>query len=83
MFTGIISFLFSITHTHTHTHGSVTLQVGVAASYGLWAAASNFALFVVARIVGGAAKGNVSLAYSIMTDVSDERTRARGMVRLG
>lgn len=47
----------------------------------MWAIASNFALFVLARIIGGATKGNVSLAYSIMTDISEEKTRAKGMVR--
>ncbi|KAK3892551.1 hypothetical protein Pcinc_003600 [Petrolisthes cinctipes] len=57
--------------------------VGVACSYGLWAAASNFAIFVLARVVGGATKGNVSLAYSIMTDVSDNTTRAKGMAMIG
>ncbi|XP_050694094.1 major facilitator superfamily domain-containing protein 10-like isoform X2 [Eriocheir sinensis] len=84
----LLQFLFSpLTGALSDVYGRkpiflITL-VGVAASYGLWAAASNFALFVLARIIGGAAKGNVSLAYSIMTDVSDERTRARGMALIG
>ncbi|XP_063604765.1 major facilitator superfamily domain-containing protein 10-like [Penaeus indicus] len=57
--------------------------IGVAASYGMWAIASNFAIFVLARIIGGATKGNVSLAYSIMTDISEEKTRAKGMAMIG
>lgn len=61
---------------------TLMFQVGVAASYGMWAVASNFAVFVLARIIGGATKGNVSLAYSVMTDISDEKSRAKGMVSL-
>ncbi|KAG0712138.1 Major facilitator superfamily domain-containing protein 10 [Chionoecetes opilio] len=84
----LLQFLFSpLTGALSDIYGRKPIflctLVGVAVSYGLWAAASNFALFVVARIVGGAAKGNVSLAYSIMTDVFDEKTRARGMALIG
>ncbi|KAK8379364.1 hypothetical protein O3P69_019338 [Scylla paramamosain] len=84
----LLQFLFSpITGALSDVYGRkpvfICTLIGVAASYGLWATASNFAVFVVARIVGGAVKGNVSLAYSIMTDVSDEKTRARGMALIG
>ncbi|XP_063853018.1 major facilitator superfamily domain-containing protein 10-like isoform X2 [Scylla paramamosain] len=84
----LLQFLFSpITGALSDVYGRkpvfICTLIGVAASYGLWAAASNFAMFVMARIVGGAVKGNVSLAYSIMTDVSDEKTRARGMALIG
>jgi predicted MFS family arabinose efflux permease len=42
---------------------------------------SNFALFVLARIVGGASKGNVSLSLAVVADVATEKTRGKGMVR--
>lgn len=46
----------------------------------LWALSKNFAIFVLARIVGGISKGNVSLSMAIITDVSSTASRGRGMV---
>ncbi|EDV93470.1 major facilitator superfamily domain-containing protein 10 [Drosophila grimshawi] len=56
---------------------------GIALSYLIWALSSNFALFVLARIVGGISKGNISLCMSVITDVSSVRTRGRGMALVG
>lgn len=58
-------------------------QVGIACSYGLWAVSSNFLIFVIARFVGGLSKGNISLSMAIITDVSDEKNRNRGMALVG
>ncbi|KAG8239063.1 hypothetical protein J437_LFUL018423 [Ladona fulva] len=52
---------------------------GICFSYMLWALSNNFALFVLARFVGGISKGNVSLSMAIMTDVSSQASRAKGM----
>ncbi|XP_063231669.1 major facilitator superfamily domain-containing protein 10 [Bacillus rossius redtenbacheri] len=57
--------------------------VGIALSYVLWAVSSCFALFVLARVVGGICKGNVSLSMAIITDVSSTATRGRGMALVG
>ena len=59
-----------------------SLQVGIACSYIMWALSYNFKLFVLARIVGGISKGNVSLSTTIVTDVSTRKTRGKGMVSL-
>ena len=56
---------------------------GVAFSYALWVNASSFGLFVLARIIGGLSKGNVSLATAIITDVSTPKTRQKGMAMIG
>ncbi|KAH8383031.1 hypothetical protein KR009_006305 [Drosophila setifemur] len=56
---------------------------GIAMSYLLWACSSNFALFVLARFVGGISKGNISLCMSVITDVSSVKTRGRGMALVG
>lgn len=56
------------------------LQVGVALSYALWAVSNNFLLFVLARVVGGLSKGNVSLSTAIVTDVTSVEKRSKGMV---
>ncbi|KAL8576234.1 hypothetical protein ACOMHN_006157 [Nucella lapillus] len=58
-------------------------MVGVAASYVLWMLSDNFTMFVIARIIGGISKGNVSLSTSIMTDVSTPEKRGKGMALVG
>ncbi|XP_042238235.1 major facilitator superfamily domain-containing protein 10-like isoform X2 [Homarus americanus] len=95
LFGGLLGSLFSllqflaspITGALSDVYGRkpiyICTLIGVAASYGMWALASNFAVFVLARIIGGATKGNVSLAYSVMTDISDEKSRAKGMALIG
>lgn len=55
-------------------------KVGIAASYALWVVSDNFALFVLARAVGGISKANVSLATAVMADITDNLTRAKAMV---
>ena len=55
--------------------------MGVALSYALWAVSNNFLLFVLARIIGGLSKGNVSLTTAIVTDVTTVERRSKGMVR--
>ncbi|CAG4983230.1 unnamed protein product [Colias eurytheme] len=57
--------------------------IGIALSHGLWRYASSFSLFVLARFIGGLSKANVSLSMAIVTDVSNEKTRARGMALIG
>jgi predicted MFS family arabinose efflux permease len=54
----------------------------VAASYALWAVSHNFTLFVLARILGGVSKGNISLCTAIVADVLPPEKRGRGMVRV-
>lgn len=56
---------------------------GIALSYSIWVLSNNFTMFVIARIVGGLSKGNVSLAASIVTDVSSTKTRGKGMALIG
>uniref|UniRef100_A0A1I8PU65 Major facilitator superfamily (MFS) profile domain-containing protein n=1 Tax=Stomoxys calcitrans TaxID=35570 RepID=A0A1I8PU65_STOCA len=61
----------------------LTCATGIALSYLLWAFSRNFAVFVLARFVGGLSKGNISLCMSIITDVSSGKTRGRGMALVG
>ncbi|XP_033162697.1 major facilitator superfamily domain-containing protein 10 [Drosophila mauritiana] len=61
----------------------LTCASGIALSYLIWACSSNFALFVLARFVGGISKGNISLCMSVITDVSSVKTRGRGMALVG
>lgn len=59
-----------------------TFQTGIAISYVLWALSSNLLYFIIARFIGGISKGNVSLSMAIITDVSNMKTRGKGMVRI-
>lgn len=58
-------------------------MIGIALSYAVWAISRNFTWFVVARIVGGISKGNISLSTAIMTDVTSVKTRSKGMAVVG
>jgi MFS family permease len=55
---------------------------GTAASYVLWALSGSFWLFIVARLLGGAFGGNLSVATAAVADVTTraERSRAMGLV---
>ncbi|KAH1029674.1 hypothetical protein HUJ05_002865 [Dendroctonus ponderosae] len=43
-------------------------MVGISLSYVLWALSNNLVLFILARILGGISKGNVSISMAIITD---------------
>jgi len=57
--------------------------LGISISYVVWVMSSNFSMFVLARILGGISKGNVSLSTAIVTDVSTPANRGRGMALIG
>ncbi|WAR21618.1 MFS10-like protein [Mya arenaria] len=56
---------------------------GVAVSYGIWAVSQNFGLFVLARVVGGIFKGNISLSTAVVTDALPQHKRGKGMAVIG
>ena len=56
---------------------------GISLSYLLWVLSTNFTIFVLARVLGGVSKGNVSLSTAIVTDVSTPATRGKGMAMIG
>merc|ERR1712226_1616854 len=58
-------------------------MIGIAGSYALWMISRNFTIFVLARIVGGISKGNVSLSTAIVADVSPPEKRGKGMALIG
>lgn len=57
--------------------------VGIAMSYALWAVSSTFTIFVIARIVAGVSKGNISLSTAIVADVAPPEKRGKGMALIG
>jgi len=56
---------------------------GTAASYVLWFFSGSFLLFVLARLVGGAFAGNISVATAAVADVTTRENRAKGMGIVG
>ncbi|UYV73499.1 MFSD10 [Cordylochernes scorpioides] len=56
---------------------------GIASSYALWAVSGSFALFVLARVLGGISKANISLSTAVMADVCPPSTRNKGMALVG
>lgn len=57
---------------------------GSTSSYVLWFMASNsFSIFVLSRTIGGLCKASVSLSLAIVTDVSNEKDRGKGMAIVG
>src|SRR2546423_1717925 len=58
--------------------------VGICVSYVLWTVSkSSFAIFLLFRTIGGLSKGNVSLSTAIMTDISSQHNRGKGMALIG
>nr|CAG4649515.1 EOG090X09U7 [Scapholeberis mucronata]SVE93750.1 EOG090X09U7 [Scapholeberis mucronata] len=58
-------------------------MVGIASSYALWLVSDSFAVFMIARAVGGVSKANVSLATAVMADITDSTNRAKAMALIG
>jgi MFS family permease len=56
---------------------------GTAFSYLLWIFAGSFWLLIVARVIGGAMSGNLSVATAAVADVTSRENRAKGMGLVG
>lgn len=56
---------------------------GTTFSYLLWFFSGSFLVFVVARLVGGAFAGNLSVATAAVADVTTRENRAKGMGLVG
>lgn len=58
-------------------------SIGMLLSYVLWMFAGSFTLLIIARIIGGAMSGNISVATAAVADVTTKETRSRGMAVVG
>jgi len=56
---------------------------GLFLSYVLWVFSGSFTLLILARILGGIMSGNLSIASAVISDVTDEKNRSKGMAILG
>lgn len=58
-------------------------SVGILLSYVLWFFSGNFTLFFIARVLGGMMSGNLSVASAVVSDITDHKTRSKGMAVIG
>ena len=56
---------------------------GTAVSYLLWFFSGSFLLFILARLLGGAMGGNLSVASAAIADVTSRENRSKGMALVG
>ena len=57
--------------------------VGILISYGCWFFAGSFTLLVISRVIGGIMSANISTVSAIVSDVTTQKTRSRGMAVIG
>eukprot|EP00117_Sycon_ciliatum_P007024 scpid45728/ scgid0251/ Major facilitator superfamily domain-containing protein 10; Tetracycline transporter-like protein len=60
-------------------------MAGMVLSYAVWAVSFSFEVFLIARVIGGIAHGNVSLSTAIVADITPPKSkqRSRGMAMIG
>lgn len=56
---------------------------GLFVSYLIWIFSGSFTLLIIARIIGGFMSGNLSIASAVVSDVTDEKNRSKGMAVIG
>lgn len=62
----------------------VMAMCGSVLSYATWlVSGNNFGLFILSRTIGGLSKANVGLLLAVVSDVSDESNRGKGMAMVG
>ena len=94
-FGGILGSLFSMLQfistpficTLSDIYGRKPLMLfsltGIALAYLLWMFSYNFSIFVLSRILGGITKCNISVAISMVADLTPVAKRSRGMAVVG
>ena len=58
-------------------------KLGTVFSYIILAYANNYMLFLVARLLDGFTGGNIAVARAFVSDVTDEKSRSKGMAIIG
>lgn len=56
---------------------------GLLVSYIIWIFSGSFTLLILARLIGGLSSGNLSIASAVVSDVTDEKNRSKGMAVIG
>lgn len=61
----------------------IATMIGVTFSNAVWSLSQHFYMFVIARIIGGISRGNISLSAAIVTDLCSPKLRGKGMALIG
>lgn len=56
---------------------------GLFVSYVMWMFSGSFTVLILARMVGGLMSGNLSIASAVVSDITDEKNRSKGMAVIG
>jgi ferrochelatase len=56
---------------------------GLFISYVIWMFSGSFTLLILARLLGGLMSGNLSIASAVVSDITDEKNRSKGMAVIG
>lgn len=56
---------------------------GITLSYLVWIFSGSFTLLLLARVMGGVMAGNISTATAVVSDITTEENRSRGMAVIG
>jgi MFS family permease len=56
---------------------------GLFVSYVMWIFSGSFTVLIAARAIGGLMSGNLSIASAVVSDVTDEKNRSKGMAVIG
>ncbi|CAG8454946.1 3848_t:CDS:2 [Acaulospora colombiana] len=58
-------------------------MIGNILSTFIWIFSKSFGWFVLSRVVGGLSEGNIQLSVAIVSDVTTQKTRSRGLALVG
>lgn len=58
------------------------MKIGNILSTFIWLFSKSFGWFVISRIIGGLSEGNVQLSVAIVSDVTTQETRSKGLVNI-
>lgn len=58
-------------------------MIGTSISYIIWWKADTFSIFLLSRVVGGLSKGSVTLCTTMISDVTTNENRGKGMAFIG
>lgn len=56
---------------------------GLFISYVMWFFSGSFTTLIIARALGGLMSGNLSIASAVVSDVTDDKNRSKGMAAIG
>ena len=56
---------------------------GAIISYSIWFFSGSFTLFFISRVISGIMGGNISTATTVISDITDESNRSKGMAFVG